>query len=227
MYRRVFGFIVFSILFCFSPVLHAAIYPLEIFTNNGAYFDSPDLDFYVDVVDVLANQVDFTFYNDSLVSSAIASIYYDDDSLLGAATINNGPGTLFNQYAKPGNLPAGKTLEPSFTTAGGLSFDSEPAPPKNGINPGEWVRITFDLINGGTFESLINKLNAGQIRMGTHIIALPDGSSESSVNVPEPAAFCLLAAGAFSFLHLRIFLSWACRNRRKSRRRPFGTPTPC
>ena len=114
--RRFLSFVSLFVLGLFTPVLEATIYPFEIFTNNGSYYDSPDLDFYVDVTDGLMNQVDFTFYNDSLVSSAIASIYFDNDSLLGVAGITNGPGTFFSQFARPRNLPAGKTLNPTFVT---------------------------------------------------------------------------------------------------------------
>lgn len=186
-----------------SPLQAGYIYPLQIFTNNGSYSDSLDLDLYVKVTDPATGQVDFTFHNDSSINSCLSEIYFEDGLLLGSASITYGPQTLFDYSARPKNPPGCYTLEPLFMTTEGLSFDSEPAPPKNGISPDEWVRITFDLENGGTFETVINELNTGALRIAAHIISLPDGSSESAVNVPEPATICLLGFGSLVLLRRR------------------------
>ncbi|MFH1371643.1 MAG: PEP-CTERM sorting domain-containing protein, partial [Planctomycetota bacterium] len=61
----------------------------------------------------------------------------------------------------------------------------------------------FDLINGGTLEDVIDELNNGTLRVGIHIIGLPDGSSESAILVPEPATMCLLGLGALGLLKKR------------------------
>ncbi|MFH1371671.1 MAG: PEP-CTERM sorting domain-containing protein, partial [Planctomycetota bacterium] len=61
----------------------------------------------------------------------------------------------------------------------------------------------FDLINGGTLEDVIDELNNGTLRVGIHIIGLPDGSSESAILVPEPATLFLLATGAAIALRKR------------------------
>jgi len=179
------------------------VYPLEIFTNNGSFYDSLDLNLYVDVNGVATGQVDFTFCNESTVNSCIAEIYFEDGLLLGDAGITNGLGTLFNYSAIPKNPPGSNTLVPLFVTTEELSFDGEPAPPKNGVGPGEWVRITFDLENGGTFAAVIDELNTGALRIAAHIIALPDGSSESAVTIPEPATVSLLGLGALGLLRRR------------------------
>ena len=54
--------------------LQAGIHPLTIFTNNGAYNNSLDIDMFVDVNDPGSNQVDFTVHNENLVSSSIAAV---------------------------------------------------------------------------------------------------------------------------------------------------------
>ncbi len=185
-----------------SPLHAAYVYHLEAFTNNGSYHDSGDLDLYVVVSDPEPGHVDFTFHNQSLVDSSIARIYFDDDSLLNFYDITGGSGTSFSQPATPGNLPAGNTLEPSFVTTDEFGFKGGPPAPQNGINPGEQLTIIFN-ISPGTFTQVLDGLNTGALRIGTHVIALPDGSSESAVTVPEPATVCLLGLGTLFFLPKR------------------------
>jgi len=182
-------------------ISHAGyIQPIEIFTTSGNYHDSPGLNFYVEVSSPRPQQVDFTFYNKSSIASCVSQIYFDSDSILSFAGITNGPGTSFVQGEGPKNLPAGQTLTPPFETSTGLSFGDVSPTSKNGINPGEWLRINLTLNNGVLFEQVVDKLNTASIRIGTHVIALPDGSSESGVNVPEPLTFCLMATGTLAFL---------------------------
>jgi len=196
--------LVFCCVLCASASLLQAgyVYPLEVITNNGIYYDSGDLDLYVVVSDGAAGQVDFIIYNESLVESSIARIYFDDNSLLGVAGITEGDGTSFGQPGTPSNLPGGNSLEPQFVTSEEISFDGDSPSPHNGVNPGEWLQITFN-INGGTFAAVIDGLNTGAIRIATHVIALPDGSSESAVTVPEPVTVCLLGLGTLVLLRRR------------------------
>ena len=174
-------------------------YPLDIFTNNGLFSDSSDLNFYVDVSIGQGGTVDFTFHNESLVYSSIARIYFDDDSLLDIININNGPGTSFSLLPSPHHLPSSGSLDPPFITNPALSCGSETPRPHSGINPGEWLQLIFNL-NTGTFSDVIDQLDTADIRIGVHIIALPDGSSESAVTVPEPATVCILGVGSLVFL---------------------------
>lgn len=203
------AFMVFlSAVFIPGNLLYASyVYPLEIFTSNGAYYNSPDLDMYVVVSNGLG-MVDFTFYNESLISSSVAGIYFDDGSLLGIDTITNGPGTSFSKSATPGDLPGGAKVDPPFVTTDEFCIDGDPPESHNGVNPVElgspleWVRVSFELINGGTLLSVVDELNSGELRIGVHVVALPDGSSESAVNIPEPGTFILLGLGGL-VLHAR------------------------
>lgn len=179
-------------------VSHAAVYPFEIFTDNGPYCEDPNIILTVEISD--GNGIaDFTFYNSSSVECSITGIYFHNGSLLGISSITNGPGTLFDTPASPGDLPGGELLVPNFVTTEEFSVDGDPPPPGNGVNPGEpteWVTVTFDLINGGTLEGVIGELNSGVLRIGLHITAFPGGSSESAVNLPEPTTLSVLIFGA-------------------------------
>jgi hypothetical protein len=188
-----------------ARILHATYiepktYSLEIFTSNGAYYDSPDIDLSV-VVSNGDGSVDFTFYNESLVPSSLSAIYFDDGSLLGISAVTNGPGTLFTQPATPDNLPGAGLLDPPFVTTEEFCVDGDPPPSQDGVNPVgsgeplEWVQVTFDLVGDATLAHVFNELDSGALRIGVRVTALPDGSSESAINVPEPATVFLLGLG--------------------------------
>ena len=185
------------------------IYPFEIFTDNdlwgvnGDNFSDPNLNLYVEVYNG-AGTASFKFHNQSnstfLPGVSITDVYFDDGTLLDINSIENGAGVSFTPIATPGELPGANLLVPPFVTTGQFSSDSNPPPPKNGVEPGEWVTIKFDLMGGGTLADVIDELNDGTLRVGIHIQSFPDKSSESAVNVPEPATVALLGIGALFML---------------------------
>ncbi len=179
----------------FLQTSYAAIYPFEIFTDNGNFNNDPGVNVWMEVSNG-DNIVEFTFYNDSTVQSTVTNIYFDDGTLIGATlSIINGAGTLFAEDG-PNNIPGGEEI--FFDADREFNVGAEPPPSSNGINHigiGEWVTIEFELV-GGTLENVLNELNLGTLRVGLHIQDFTDGSSESAVNiVPEPATMCLLALG--------------------------------
>lgn len=188
---------------CTIQISNAVIYPFEVFTRNGSYWNQEGrIRCYVDVTGD-SNFANFTFYNESTVDCSIASIYFDDGLLLGISDIINGPGVLFTSPADASNLPAGNTLDPPFETTADFSAKGVQPPPVNGINntesndPLEWVTIQFELINNLLLTDVFNGLDTGTLRIGIHITAFPDGSSESAVTlIPEPATLLLLSLGA-------------------------------
>jgi hypothetical protein len=195
MTRSMFTALIIAVLAVSSA--HAVIYDFEVFTDNGAY--SFDLDgLYVEVTNGVGI-VDFTFYNDSSVQSSVTGIFFDDGSLLGIDTITNGPGTDFVYPRTFGGFPGGGMLDPPFVADREFNAGATNPVPMKGINEGdtvnEWVTIRFELTNGGTLEDVLAELNSGALRIGLHIIALPDGSSESAILVPEPATVLLLGIG--------------------------------
>jgi hypothetical protein len=151
--------------------------------------------FLVDVLSI-GGQVGFKFRNTGPVASAITDVYFDDGSLLGIASIDNScPGVSFTSPASPADLPAGNSITPHFETTDGFSADSEPAPVDNGVNPGEWVSILFDLQLGSTYEDVLSGLASGELRIGlrgeTH-----GAGGNSFVNNPEAMPAPVPAPGA-------------------------------
>ncbi len=169
-------------------------YYLDIFTNNGMYSDSDKVSLLVEVTDGGDNKVEFKVRNESEIDCAIARVYFDDGALLGVAEIVDGAGTDFEQPATPGNLPAGNELEPPFETTQDFSMGPENQPPHKGINPGESLTIIFNLKDGYVYQDVLNQLDDLTLRIGAHVIAFPDGSSESAVT-PEPATVAVLGMG--------------------------------
>ena len=197
---------------CAVPAF-AVMYPLEIFTNNGPYSDGTDVDLFMDVSNVGNEEgyTDFMFYNNSIVDCSITNIYFDDGSLLGIDAIENGPiGVVLFDTAVggPGNLPGGGAI--GFSADKEFNIGPVSPPSENGVNnipAGEWVNINFALEyivsenRWATLDDVLNELNDGTLRVGIHIQAFPGGSSESAVNVPEPATIGLLGLGGLWLLH--------------------------
>jgi hypothetical protein len=181
------------------------IYDFKIF-NNDYWSSDKQLNFTVAISDEGQNKVGFLFENASLKNSSITAVYFDTGSLFKSAEkIIGSSGVSFSATAK--SLPAGGELKPAFPKKPFFAADADSPPPKNGINPGEWLKIIFALNAKESFDSLIKQITTGSSRIGLHIQSLPDGSSVSAINdttvkppaIPEPATIALLAFGSIAF----------------------------
>ena len=183
--------------------------PLKVFNSDEYGSVTSGLNLYVEVADGGTDQINFLFYNQSTIDSAIARIYFDDDAgvLLSILDIS-GDGTSFSQQAKPKNLPAGMSLSPAFDATEQLSIAAVAPPPKNGINPGEHATVIFGLSDGFLPGDVTAALNEGTLRVGVHVIALPDGSSVSAVTIPEPATLAIFGLAALSIVRKARSLKW-------------------
>jgi len=180
-----------GIVYSFKQIAEEGDSPIEL--ADGAIGEAQ---LFVEVIELTPKQVIFGFTNTGPEACSVTDIYFDDGALLGIASINNScPGVSFSQYATPHNLPGGNTLIPPFVATEGFSADSDPPVEHNGINPNEWLGITFDLKSGKTYDDVINNLNSCELRIGIHVQGYASGGSESFVNVPEPATVTLLSAG--------------------------------
>ena len=159
----------------------------------------------VDVTDAGSGQVLFYFTNSGLQASSIADVYFDDGTLLGIASIDNSSsGVSFSLGATPGDLPGGNNATPAFETTVDFLADSDSPVQPNGVNPGEYLGILFNLENGGTFADVISELTTGELRVGIHVQGFDTSGSESFVNnpVPVPAAVWLFGSGLLSLVGL-------------------------
>jgi hypothetical protein len=157
--------------------------------------------------------VHFEFSNAGPNLSVISEVYFDDGALLGAVTFSSGPGVDFRLGARPPNLPGWRTLDPLFLATVGLAAESRPSPVANGVGPGEWLAVEFELQPGLTFQDLIDQLTSGELRVGLHVIGFDSEGSESFVNrpVPEPASAGLVVGGLLA-------LALRARSARRGRR---------
>ncbi len=161
----------------------------------------------MEVVDAGPGQVGFKFTNTMKETSSISNIMFQDDMLLGYASVQN-TNTNFVQYSSSPSLEGGDSLTSPFKVTPGLSFDAKHGDLFEGVNPGESTTVTFDLLRGGTFEDVLNDLNSGAMRIGIFVKGLetgigsflntPIGSVPEAlqpVHAPAPGAFLLGAIG--------------------------------
>lgn len=204
----------------YQPLVEAAStnYGFYNITHNDAAAETDgESNLMVEVID-LGTQVQFKFINNS--TSSLTDVYFDDGSLLGIASItDSGSGVAFSEGGSPSNLPGGNTASPSFVTTAGFLADSDPAVSPNGVSSGEWVAITFDLINGKTYADTLAALalpnggGTGDLRIGVHVQSYTGGYSESFINnpapVPEAETYAMMLAGLG-------LVGWAARRRGRS-----------
>jgi len=196
---------------CVSTLTYGnIIYDFHIF-NDAAWQNDNRLNFTVTVSDEGLNKVGFLFKNSSSISSSITAIYFDDDSVLNITeNILEGQGVNFSFGATPKSLPSGQNLTPPFAKTPAFSADSDSPTSPNGINPDEWLKITFTLKIGKDFDDVIDAISRGgttsqnDLRIGLHIQSLPCDNSASAINciipvsIPEPATICLFGISALS-----------------------------
>lgn len=146
----------------------------------------------------------FTFNNSGSAASSVTDIYFDDPMpaiLASIFSISNSTGVSFSEGASPGDLPGGN--DPLYSFSADFSADSDSPAQPNGVNPGEYVAISFDLLSGFTVQHVAAQLDSGDLRVGIHVQGFANGGSESFINnpggpstaIPEPSVLLLFAIG--------------------------------
>ena len=175
MMRYLFVTAVAAVLLLASQQAKGATFGFGVITaNNVANVAAGTSQLTVEVTDAGGGQVHFIFRNIGAAAMSICDVYFDDGTLLGIATINNGAGVDFSQGASPGNLPSGNNADPGFVATAGFVSDSNPPTQPNGVNPGETLTVTFNLINGKTFvdtlAAMTGPIGTGDdLRIGIHV----------------------------------------------------------
>jgi len=156
----------------------------------------------LETTEYTAQMVKFVFRNAAgNIASSITEVYFDDDALLDPPPeIDGSDGVNFSVDATPANLPGGEELNPDFETRLGLSADSNEPPPKNGVNPGEWLGLAYSLLSDLFATDVLADLDDGSLRIGLHVTSIGANSvSESYICQPgPPTAIELISFVAFA-----------------------------
>ncbi|MBL9032963.1 MAG: hypothetical protein JNM80_14800 [Phycisphaerae bacterium] len=161
---------------------------------------NPAAQFKAVLSEVSSTVVRFRFTNTAVIYSSISEIYYDNrnsaplSSLM--SPLNQFGCTFTGGGASPGNLPGGANLSPAFNATAAFSADAV-GNPVNGIdNAADWLEMDFVLGAGKTFNSVVNAVANGDLRIGLHVRAIgTTGDSDSFVN--GPTQIIPLPAGAW------------------------------
>ena len=167
--------------------VHALTYGFDRITSNGAY--NVESQFELTLTSTLADHISFKLENNGPLASVIASIYFDDasgstavlkeiDSLWGSS------GVSFSLGASPSNLPGGAPF--GFSATANLKADADNPKPFKGIGPGEWLMIDVELKPSVTLVNVADAISSGDLRFGMHVQSMPDGASDSFINLVTP-----------------------------------------
>jgi hypothetical protein len=188
----------------FVPAADAIRFNFTVY-ENADDADVAGLDLWVDVVDG-GSYADFTFYNDSAISSNVAIVYFEAGGAAHGLTDGiiqaESAGVDFNPGGTPANPAQASSLILDWD-ATKQAFGARPPRAHRGIgNVGdEYLTIRWDY-DGSSFDDVVNGLGNGTFQLAQHITGLPDDDASVWARtgtpgdpVPLPASVWLLGSG--------------------------------
>lgn len=163
--------------------------------------------FFVEVEDYGSDQVLFTFVNIGDDDCFIDGIYFYDGVLLAIADIlDSSAGVSYTEDGSepvdPDHLPGDTLIKLVYGVDVLDAADADsPGTDQDGIDPGEWLQILFDLRGDATFDDVIDDLNNRNIFIGLKGQGFPYGGDNDSASfmnngiIPAPGAFLLGGIG--------------------------------
>jgi len=181
------------------PAMAGPTYSFVRITQNGSVDVASQLQMTVN--DSGGGSVEFIISNSGPLASTIFAVFFDDGTILGSTLgIDDSDNVVdFEQQTTSSGLPGGSTIDPPFVTSENFEVIKYKSA-SNGVDPGEWLGITFDLLPGKAYSGVLEDLSNGALRVGLHVGRLyPDGEeSDSFVNngiIPAPGAILLGSIG--------------------------------
>lgn len=151
--------------------------------------------FYMELSDAGNNTALFKLYNSGPVASTISDVQFYDGALLALAALQDRDDAINGVLGHEGvDFTKGKPFHPDRLPAYprasfGADRDAGPGGISNGIDPGEWLGILFDLQPNHTFADLVAQLQSGTtVFVGLHVQRIGDnGGSDWYISSPTPS----------------------------------------
>lgn len=168
-------------------------YWLRLEFKNKADITSALSQFFVDIYDVSANRVMFTFSNRVPGMYSITDIYFNDGRLLSIAVDkdsgNDSDAGLNGGISRPAsnpNIPGPDNRPSTIHVNRDLLIDKGPVAQQSGYDQCESLAIIFDLQTGIGFADIICALRDGSLRMTIKAKGFEPGNSKILINDSMP-----------------------------------------
>ena len=137
----------------------------------------------------MGDQVLFTFANSGPAQSTLTEIYFEEGAsppLYSMAAIDNNGGGGNVDYAQIEGDRLGRPpgSSPYDWVQNATAFRADPSYAPAGVDPGEYVGLTFDLTSGYTYDDVVAEIENEEWRIGIHVQRFADGTSETFFNKP-------------------------------------------
>lgn len=151
--------------------------------------------YFVNVTDVCARRVMFSFFNREPDTCSITDIYFNDEDVFSvsvhivtdAEAAENPSNTRFTPVGSHRYVPRPYHDSTTFQVACGYPNGTDSDASHDGINRDESLGIIFDLQAGVTFADIICALNRGRFNIGIKVEESVHGASSIFINEPDLA----------------------------------------